>query len=124
MDLITEPAALSPALLDGLQSLQHLKHLESAAKNLTELPAAQRSLEIAAKSLTELPHAARSLQTAAKSLELFHLRLVVCGLGFWVLRGLVQWAIPSKAPIVPASSRPIPDQRPQLRVAGEWAHDM
>ena len=70
-----EPAALSPALLDGLHSLQYLKHLEGAAADLHQLPAA-----------------ARSLQSAADSLERFHTRLLVIGLGFWVVQGCVRWA--------------------------------
>jgi hypothetical protein len=81
-----EPAALSPALLDGLHSLQYLKHLEGAAADLHQLPAA-----------------ARSLQSAADSLERFHTRLMVIGLGFWVVQGCVRWAwsraaAPSSAP--------------------------
>ena len=97
-----EPAALSPALLDGLHSLQCLKHLEGAAADLHHLPAA-----------------ARSLQSAADSLERFHTRLLVIGVGFWAAQGFVRWAwsrwaAPSSASACPTA----PATADEITIAG------
>merc|ERR1719272_2083327 len=100
-----EPAALSPALLDGLHSLQCLKHLEGAAADLHHLPAA-----------------ARSLQSAADSLERFHTRLLVIGVGFWAAQGFVRWAwsrwaAPSSASACPTA----PATADEIGIAGHSA---